>query len=163
MSLASCARFWVEVTLTEQPTGPTDTLSRTGSELTEVTKSTLGIKAVFLLFKSHLTARPINPLPAFYDLKGRGCFSSEIRRKDDSILRFFSLCSHKYEIPLRNKPTHVDKWMCMDMGLLPSWEILYRPTLGGIGHGVIQLYPFLQLICWMHILFVFLCAGPEMT
>ena len=90
--MASGARFWVAVTLTEQPTGPTVALSGTDSEL-EITKCTPGRKTVFLLFKPKLTARPINPLPAFYDLKERGAFSSGIRSKDDSILLFL-LCSH---------------------------------------------------------------------
>jgi len=92
-SLASGARIWVAVTLTGQPTGPTVVLSGTGSELKEITKCTPGRKTVFLLFKSKLTARPINTLPAFYDLKESGSFSSGIRSKDDSILRF-CLCSH---------------------------------------------------------------------
>jgi hypothetical protein len=74
--------------LIEQPTGPTGKLSATFFELTEITKSAPRIKTVFLVFKSNLTARPINPLPAFYDLKASGNFSPGIRSKNDSILCF---------------------------------------------------------------------------
>jgi hypothetical protein len=70
-SLASSARFWVVVTLTEQSTVPRDALSRTGSVLKEITKRTPGIKTIFTLFKSKLIVRTINPLPSFYDPKER--------------------------------------------------------------------------------------------
>jgi hypothetical protein len=94
-SLASSARFWVAVTLTEQQTGPPDARSTTGSELTEITKRTPGIETVFLLYISKFTARPIKPLPAFYELKERSSFSSGIRSKDDSILRDFHAVTAK--------------------------------------------------------------------
>lgn len=93
--MASSARFLVAITLTEEQTGPPDALSRTGSELTEITKRTPGIKTVFLLYISKFTARPINPLPAFYDLKERRSFGSGIRSKDDSILRDFHAVTAK--------------------------------------------------------------------
>jgi hypothetical protein len=50
----------------------------------------------------------------------------------------------------------------MDMGLLPSWELFYRPNLGGTGYGVIQLYPFLQFnMLDAHLVCIPLCLSRD--